>query len=588
MTSGVSFTPQESFAALLDRSVGTFAVIEALLAIAVLATAFLAPNLGKSFFDRVEKGVATLAHSRLGQIIAVGIFAVVARGLFLPWLGAPVPISHDEHSFVLQAQTYLAGRLVNPTHPFWEHFESIHINQLPAYASMYFPGRGAPLAAGLLLADHAWVGVWLSFVIMCMAAVWMLQAWVAPPHALLGGVLVVIRLGMFSYWINSYWGGAFIAFGAMLILGAFPRILRRPSWSHGVLMGVGAVILMVNRPYEGALLCAPIGVVLLIKLLRAKGNALKPAMLKVGVPAVCLLAAGGALMLAYNDAATGDPLTAPYSLNRETYAITPAFLTSPPIEGQRRGPEYFRAFYEWEDVLYQRRGSASQLSRGVLAKAYYSWNFYIGLILTFAFIAGLWAGRREYVLPVTLGFFFLGFSFQTWHFPHYAAPLFPVLLIVTMKGFEWLRHWTPGGRNSGLFLTRAMPAACLAAQAVPAAAVVSGWPAIGSNHYNRPCCAVRRSTVRTEIGQKLLNIPGDDLIMVTSDRSLPIHTAVVYNDPDIDSSDIVWASRLSPEKDARLRAYFVGRKAWQLDWNPDESYVLRPLPPVKPVAGGDR
>ena len=583
---GGSPTLQESFAAQLDRFVETFVAIEVSLLILVLATAFLAPNLGKNFFGRVERYTSIIAQSQLRQIIVVGLLALVARGLFLPWLNAPVPITHDEHSFVLQAQTYLTGRLVNPTHPFWEHFESIHINQLPAYASMYFPGRGAPLAAGLLLADHPWAGVWLSFVIMCMAAVWMLQAWVAPQFALLGGVLVVIRLGMFSYWINSYWGGAFIAFGAMLVLGTFPRILQRPSWSHGVLMGVGAVILMINRPYEGALLCAPIGVILLIRLLRAEGDALKAAMLKVGVPAVCLLAAGGALMLAYNEAATGDPLKAPYSLNREMYAITPAFLISPRIEGLKRGPEHFRAFYEWEDIPYQRRDSALELSSGVLAKTYYSFNFYVGPILMLAFIAGLWAGRRDYVLIATLGIFYAGFVFQTWNFPHYAAPMFPVFLILTMKGFQWLRQWRWKGRDTGLFLTRAMPAACLAAQAVPAASVVSGWPAMRINHHNLPCCALRQSTPRTEIRQKLLAIPGDDLIMVTSDRSLPIHTAVLYNDPDIDSADIVWASRLTPEKDARLRAHFVGRKAWQLDWNPDESYVLRPLPPVGPVAGG--
>ena len=39
----------------------------------------------------------------------------------------------------------MQGRLANPTHPFWEHFETFYVNQVPAYASMYFPGRGAPL-----------------------------------------------------------------------------------------------------------------------------------------------------------------------------------------------------------------------------------------------------------------------------------------------------------------------------------------------------------------------------------------------------------------------------------------------------------
>jgi len=204
----------------VGRAGSLYLILEVAAAAAILLLAVLRPHWGSAVAQKVEHAFRGLAHSPTRQIIAVGVLAVVARAAVLPWLGAPAPTVHDEQSLLLQAQTFVAGRLAKPTHPFWEHFETIHLNQVPAYASMYFPGRGVPLALGLLIADNAWVGVWISFALMAMAAVWMLQAWVSLPLAFLGGVLVVTRLGVLSYWINSYWGG---------------RVLR--SWRHACCRG---------------------------------------------------------------------------------------------------------------------------------------------------------------------------------------------------------------------------------------------------------------------------------------------------------------------------------------------------------------
>jgi hypothetical protein len=562
----------------IDQTLGLFAFGEWLVAFAIVLAAWRAPKTGLGFFAAIERRFLALKWTAGQQVLAIGLLSVLARALLLPWLGEPAPGVHDEQSLLLQAQTYLTGHLANPSHPLWEHFETFHVNQLPAYASMYFPGRGAPLALGLLLAHDAWIGVWITMALMCMAAVWMLQAWVSLPLAFLGGLLVVARLGVFSYWINSFWGGAFTALGAMLVVGTLPRVLAGPRWSHGVLLGVGAAILMTTRPYEGLLLCIPVAGVVLAGLFstRARSNP-AGAWARVLLPPLLLLAAAGALMLQYNLATTGSASQTAYELNRQTYAAAPAFLISAPIRSQERGPAYFRDFYKAEAASFERRGSPREIVRAVVAKVYYSWNFYVGPILTAAFVMGLWASRRQKVLLFALVFFFGGYVLETWNFPHYTAPIFPVVFILTMRGFDALRGWEWRGRPTGLFLTRAMPMAVAAMVLLPLSAVVAGWPAMLSNVHSNPCCAISTQSVRADLAARLDALPGPDLVIVKDGPANPLHYELVENAPLIDRAPIVWARSLSPEKDAALLAYFAGRRVWEFTWDPaqPEGYRMR-------------
>ena len=563
-----SFPPRsvEELVEFIGEVIGFFTIGEFVLAAVFITIAFIAPRWGSNAFSQIERRFSGLFQHPGRQILFVGLLALGLRALMLPWLGVPYASVFDETSLLLQGQTLALGRLANPTHLFWPHFETFYVNQVPSFASMYFPGRGAPLAAGLLIADNAWVGVWLSMVLMCMAATWMLQGWVSMPMALLGGVLVTLRLAMFSGWINTYYGGAFTALGAMLVVGALPRILLQSRWRDGLLMGAGAVILMTSRPYEGVLLCIPVVVVLLYSMLKRRWSESRLVVLKAVLPALLMVGAGGAFLLKYNLATTHNQFKAAYELNRETYAIAPAFLTSPPLKSLNQGPAHFKNYFIEEANNYRYREAPILWLRSGLGKIFHTWNFYVGAILSIAFFAGLWSARREYFLWGAPVFFFGGYFLETWNFPQYTAPLFPLLLILTMRGFDWLRTRDPVRQPAGLFLARAMPVATLAMLALPIISVVSGAAFMGSKSIQAVCCTVKFDKLRPALQAQLLQSPGRDLVLVKNGPHNPTGYEMVHNDADIDNSQIVWAHRIDAEKDARLVAYFAGRRVWEFEW----------------------
>src|ERR1700756_1848701 len=131
-----------------------FSAIEGALILMSIGVSIAWPKLGSAWFAQIERVLARLTGRKSLAVFVVGLSAVILRLAILPRFPIPLPFIPDDFSFLLAADTFSHGRLTNPTPAMWVHFESLHIEMLPTYMSMYFPGPALALAIGTVLFGH--------------------------------------------------------------------------------------------------------------------------------------------------------------------------------------------------------------------------------------------------------------------------------------------------------------------------------------------------------------------------------------------------------------------------------------------------
>jgi hypothetical protein len=486
----------------------------------------------------------------------------------------PQPSVHDEFSYLLAADTFARGRLTNPTHPMWAHFESMHIIQRPTYASKYPPAQGLILAVGQVVGGHPVVGVWLSAALACAAIYWMLLAWVPPAWALLGGSIVLARIGIPSYWSQSYWGGWAAALGGALLFGALRRLLRRPRVRDSLLMGVGLSVLANSRPYEGLVLSLPVLALLGACLLRQR-DSLERTLLRTLLPAGILVACTAAAMAVYNSRVTGRAVDFPYQVHERTYATKPFFLWQRPRPIPEYRHEVIRAYQMRELEFYRSQHIPAGFLHETRRKAKELFGFYLGRPSAVLLLALPWVLRSRWMRFVALACAILGTGLllETHMYAHYAAPATGLVFLLLVQSLRHVRlfRWRdlPVGRGVvWLFLL-----VCVYHLWSSFALPIRGF---------EPSWALQRG----QLVSQFRRAGGRHLILVRYTARHDVNTEWVYNEATIDEARVVWAREMDGIQNRELLRYFADRRVWLLEADVDDPHLV-PYPTFEPKTSSD-
>jgi hypothetical protein len=534
-----------------------FVALEALVTLAVLlASAWLPQRSRVLFFPAWRK----LARNRLHACVAVFLLSLAGRIALLPIEPFPPAGIHDEFSYLLAGDTFAHGRLTNPTPPLWHHFEQFYVLMQPTFASKYGAAQPLFLALGQRWLGTPRAGVLLSMALAAASLCWMLQSYLPPAWALLGGVLAVIRISWFSYFGNSYWGGSVAMLGGCLVLGSAARLIRKPRARDGLLMAVGLILLTNSRPFEGALLCLPVGTWVIVHLWRKKVP------ISVWIPGATLLLFGASLTGYYFEQVTGR-LMFPWVAYWQQWTICPPFLFGKPNPAVHyQFADQLHYFRDAEMAPYLSTHTVYDFTLEAVVKVITGWLFFCFPALTLPLIGLVptLRAKRFRVLMVTLAFASVGFSTETWLQAHYVAVVTGIIYVVMLNGLRWM--YAAGWRK----LVRGTLAAVMVM--VPVRLVV-----------------VPVNTWRADWGSQTPEIPGYEAITAMLEarprkqlvivRYRPNHFwgySWINNGYDPPSQHVIWARDTEPqESNLPLVCRFQDREVWLLV-PPEEGYLRAP------------
>jgi hypothetical protein len=336
-------------------------------------------------------------------------------------------------------------------------------------------------------------------------------------------------------------------------------------------MGIGVAILVLTRPYEGILLCLPVGVVLGRWMWKGKNRPSPAVLARLAAVPLAFGVAAVAWMGYYDYRAFGNPLTPPYTVDRNTYAIAPYYVWQGPRPEPNYRHEVMRSFYHVGEFDYYRGiHSVAGFVPHSLAKVGFMFLFYAGFALLppLLMVRRVFLDRRMRFLILCVAVLAAGLAIEIYLLPHYVAPLAGAFYAIGLQAMRHLRLWKPEGKPVGLAMVRLVVTVCVLLAGVrlfarPLHIAPPEWPASNWNFiwYGPEHFGVERARVKASLEQ----LPGKQLVIVRYYKNHYPFDEWVYNRADIDGSKVVWAREMDAADNSELIHYYGDRRVWLVE-----------------------
>lgn len=492
------------------------------------------------------------------------------------------PAYHDEFSYLLQARTFLAGRVTWPAmtvHP--ELFHQIHVLNEPMTASRYFPWTGLWMAP-FVLCRCPYAGHWLAGALAVVFFHGCLTRLLPRGWALCGGLLIALSPGL-AVFSNLLLAHHPTMLALSVFLWAFLRLMKSAADSDALIAGTALTLAMLGRPMTAAGFALPFGIWLLVAGLRStiprRVSSVAPrfgwrAAAAIGLP----LLAGFIVLGAMNQRITGRWTQSAYQLYTDTYTPSHRFgFNNAEIGAKLAGPKVLNEYDRWATNLTPAKAAENVRNRCIAST---QWTLGIAA-LVFALIAAipsclpLRGNDIRIVLilcsvtslhAVHVPYWYDGILH--WHYVFETAPLLLILATVGLRNAFTVMAGGLGTKTTLSWLT------CLIG-----ASLLPGWMdaetfwgpskvtlAVGEQSFSR----VRFEQFRRLTRNPELNHPV--LVMVDESASDP-QLSYIVNPPDLQADVLVCRKPAEVSVIAELKAAFPDRSLWV--FNP-ETFALQP------------